>query len=319
MMNKIQHFPSRLWRLLALALPLAACTSEVTDEVPDTGASPIAFRTAEVTKAVKNDFTNGDAFFVWGWYSDNATNVSTNVFDNVPVTYNGTAWTYTGGDRYWTFGNTYDFYAVYPTTVNADVATDGTITVSDFDCSNSVDLMTAEETDITYNTGDPTHAVSFTFRHELARVNVVVQVDPGVTVTDLSATLKGFHDTGTLTRTATGASWNSWTANDDGKQSEPNIDIEPSTSKDLFGDLLLIPQPTDGITLSLNLKRDGQDVSYTARFDESLTQWSAGQAYRYVLHIQVDAITFSNFTADKWGETHTGGDINIGGGTNQGN
>ena len=317
MMNKIQHFPSRLWRLLALALPLAACTSEVTDEALPGSASPITFRTAEVTKAVVDDNNPMTEFSVWGWYGDVATNVSTNVFDNVPVTYNGTAWTYTGGDRYWTFGNTYDFYAVYPTTVNANVVADGTITVSDFDCSQGVDLMTAEETVPPYPEGAQTTPVSFTFRHELARVNVVVQVDPEVTVTDLSATLSGYDCKGTLTRPKDGTA--SWTVTATSNLNKSGINIAENTSYDLFGDLLLIPQPTEGITMTLSMKRDGKDVEYETHFNESLTQWSAGQAYRYVLHIRVDAITFSNFTADEWGDTHTGGDINIGGDTNQGN
>lgn len=312
MTNKLHISPSRLWRLLIFALPLAACTSEVTDEAVQGGASPIAFRVPEVTKAVVTGFSDGDAFSVWGGY-----NGATSVFNNETVTYNGTAWTYTGGDRYWTFGNTYDFYAVYPTTVNAEVTTDGTITVSNFDCSKGVDLMTAEETDITYNTGDPTHAVSFTFRHELARVNVVVQVDPGVTVTDLSATLSGYDGSGTLTRKKDGTA--TWTETATATRSVDNINISGNTSQDLFGDLLLIPQSTNGITLALSMTRDNSPADYTARFDESLTQWSAGQPYRYVLHIQVDAITFSNFTADEWDKTPTGGDINIGGGTNQGN
>ena len=312
MMNKIQHFPSRLWRLLALALPLAACTSEVTDEALPGSASPITFRTAEVTKAVKENFTSGDAFSVWGGYDGDATGV----FNNETVTYNGTTWTYTGGDRYWVFEETYDFYAVYPKGVGS-CDKDGMITVSNFDTKDGVDLMTADNTDITYKTGAQTAPVSFTFRHELARVNVVVQVDPQVTVTDLNATLSGFDGSGKLTRPKNGVA--TWTETATDTKNATYSKIPENSSQDLFGDLLLIPQPTEGITLTLDLKRDGQDVSYTARFNESLTQWSAGQAYRYVLHIRVDAITFSNFTADEWGETHTGGDINIGEETNQGN
>lgn len=312
MMNKIQHFPSRLWRLLALALPLAACTSEVTDEALPGGASPITFRTAEVTKAVVTGFNDGDAFSVWGGYDG-----ATSVFNNETVTYNGTAWTYTGGDRYWVFDKTYDFYAVYPAGVGSCDA-DGTITVSDFDSSKGDDLMTADNTDITYKTGDPTYAVSFTFRHELARVNIVVQVDPEVTVTDLSATLSGYDGSGTLTRKKDGTVTWAETAEATPRTATYN-NIPANNSQDLFGDLLLIPQSTEGITMTLSMKRDGSPVTYTTRFDESITAWRAGQPYRYVLHIRVDAITFSNFTADDWGETHTGGDINIGGGTNQGN
>ena len=314
MTNKIQHFPSRLWRLLFLALPLAACTSEVTDEALQGDASPIAFRTAEVTKAVVTGFNDGDAFSVWGGYDG-----ATSVFNNETVTYNGTAWTYTGGNRYWTFGNSYDFYAVYPTGVGSCDA-QGTITASDFDCSKGVDLMTAENTGITYAEGAQTAPVSFTFRHELARVNIVVQVDPQVTVTDLSATLSGFDGSGKLTRPKNGVA--TWTETATDTKDATYSKIPENSSQDLFGDLLLIPQSTEDITLTLNLKRDGSPVDYTARFDESLTAWSAGHPYRYVLHIKVDAITFSNFTTDDWGETHTGGDINIGGGiddTNQGN
>lgn len=314
MTNKLHISPSRLWRLLIFALPLAACTSEVTDEAVQGGASPIAFRVPEVTKAVVTGFSDGDAFSVWGGY-----NGATSVFNNETVTYNGTAWTYTGGDRYWTFGNTYDFYAVYPKGVGSCNA-NGTITVRDFDCSKGDDLMTADNTGISYNEGELTDAVSFTFRHELARVNVVVQVDPQVTVTNLNATLSGYDCKGTLTRPKGGdASWTE-TAEATPRTATYN-NISASSSQDLFGDLLLIPQPTEGITMTLSMNRNGQPINDLPpiRFDESLPQWSAGQAYRYVLHIQVDAITFSNFTADKWGETHTGGDINIGGDTNQGN
>ena len=311
MTNKLHISPSRLWRLLIFALPLAACTSEVTDEAVQGGASPIAFRVPEVTKAVVTGFSDGDAFSVWGGY-----NGATSVFNNETVTYNGTAWTYTGGDRYWTFGNTYDFYAVYPKDVGSCDA-DGTITVKNFDCSEGIDLMTAEKTVPPYPEGAQTAPVSFTFRHELARVNVVVQVDPQVTVTDLSATLSGYDCKGTLTRPKDGTA--SWTVTATSNLNKSGINIAENTSYDLFGDLLLIPQSTEDITMTLSMKRDGKDVEYETHFNESPTQWSAGQAYRYVLHIRVDAITFSNFTADEWGETHTGGDINIGGDTNQGN
>ena len=175
-------------------------------------------------------------------------------------------------------------------------------------------LMTAEETGISYTEGQTPEAVAFTFRHELARVNIIVQVDPGVEVTDLTATLSGYQEKGTLTRAATGATWTLDTSSTS-EQTVEDISISGGTSHDLFGDLLLIPQSIEDATLVLNLKRNGDTENYTASLDESLTAWNAGQHYRYLLHISVDAITFSNFTVDDWGETHTGGDINIGPGT----
>ncbi len=307
MTNKTSFLATSLSGLLALVL--GACTSEVADGgLPDGGAAPIAFRMPEVTKAVVENFTSEDAFSVWGGYDDNATNV----FNGEAVTYDGSTWSYVG-TRYWIADKTYDFYAVYPKDAGS-CDERGTLTVFDFDSSEGVDLMTAEETGIRYTEGQTPKAVAFTFRHELARVNIIVQVDPGVEVTDLTATLSGYQEKGTLTRTAIGATWTLDTSSTS-EQTVKGISISGSTSHDLFGDLLLIPQSIEDATLVLNLKRNGDTENYTASLDESLTAWNAGQHYRYLLHISVDAITFSNFTVDDWGETHTGGDINIGSGT----
>lgn len=309
MTNKTRSFPVAC---LAALLSLGACTSEVTDGgLPEGGTAPIAFRTPEVTKAVKDAFTSGDAFSVWGGYGGSVNNV----FDGEAVTYDGSTWSYVG-TRYWIADKTYDFYAVYPKDAGSCDA-QGTLTVSDFDSSEGVDLMTAEETDISYTEGQTPEAVAFTFRHELARVNIIVQVDPGVEVTDLTATLSGYQEKGTLTRKATGATWTLGTSASE--QTVEGISISGGTSQDLFGDLLLIPQSIGDATLELSLKRNSDTENYTASLDESLTAWNAGQHYRYLLHISVDAITFSNFTVDDWGETHTGGDINIGPGTGNNN
>lgn len=289
--------------IAALVLLTGSCAND--NEPIATDPNVIAFQTSVQTRAVKESFGKGDSFTVWGGYDNNATNV----FDDETVTYNGANWSYSGGTRYWVSGKMYDFYAVYPTGVgNCDE--NGTITVADFDTSTNKDLMTAEATNMD---GSNPQTVPFTFRHELARVQVVAQCDAGVTATLNSASLGNVKTQGTLVRTST-AEWSNTsnsTLTDSGSQITDTYTL-------FGGDLLLIPQkPT---TLSVEITRSsGTSINEIFNLaDYTTTGWVAGETYRYTIQIKQDiiAITFSNFTADEWGETHTGGDINIGESTN---
>lgn len=286
------------------ALLTASCTND--NEPMATDPNAIAFQTSVQTRAVTESFGQGDAFTIWGGYDNDATNV----FDDETVTYDGTNWNYSGGTRYWVSGKTYDFYAVYPTGVGSCSA-NGTITVVDFDTSSNTDLMTAEATSME---GSNPKTVSFTFRHELARVQVVAQCEAGVTATLNSASLNNVSTQGTLTRTSAGATW-------DGLSSTTLTDSNNGQITDEYplfeGDLLLIPQAP--ATLSVNITRSsGTPINETFNLADYTSGWVAGETYRYTILIEQDniAITFSNFTADEWGETHTGGDINIGESTN---
>ena len=296
MMNKIQHFPSRLWRLLALALPLAACTSEVTDEALPGGASPITFRTAEVTKAVVTGFNNGDAFSVWGWYDNGATNV----FDDVTVTNSNGSWTYSPY-QYWIAGKSYRFYAVYPTAVKTEVAEDGTITVTDFDASktgkDAVDLMTAQSKEIN---GSNPELVAFTFDHELARLSFTV-ISEGDEVTITSAALTGVDYKGTLSND----SWSNQTTSDNNGPFTANQVSLTSTalSATLFGgDLLLIPD-TDLSNAQLSLACYYGDKSTEVKNSTidlntaTVTAWEKGKSYQYKVTIPQDAVDVS-FTVE---------------------
>lgn len=289
-------------RLAFMALSLGACTSEIPDEGLSEGGTPITFRTSEMTKAVKEDFVDGDAFSVWGGYDGDATGV----FDGERVTNFSGQWDYSGGNRYWVFGKEYDFHAVYPSGTG-DCDSNGNLTIS-YDYQTKQDLMTAEHLGISYVQRQTPRPVSFSFRHELTRVSIVVNVDPGITVTDLEATLSGFHGSGTLTRTSPSDA--TWSLEGDTQQatcSAPSV----GTTQSLFDDLLLIPQSTNAIRLSLSLLHNGSPVTHTADFAGNPGQWEAGQAYRYVLHIRVDAITFGGFTVDEWDTTESDGNINI--------
>lgn len=294
--------------IAALVLLTGSCTND--NEPIATDSNAIAFQTSVQARAVTESFGQGDAFTVWGGYDGNATNV----FDDETVTYDGTNWSYSGGTRYWVSGKTYDFYAVYPTGVGSCSA-NGTITVADFVTSSNTDLMTAEATG---RSGDNPKIVPFTFRHELARVQVVAQCDPGVTATLNSASLDKVSTQGTLTRTSASATWN----NTSSSTLTDNSGSQIVGTYNLFGgDLLLIPQTPASLSVEIE-RSSGTSINETfdlANYTNYTNgQWVAGEIYRYTIQIKQDniAITFSNFTADEWGETHTGGDINIGGSTN---
>lgn len=286
---------------LIAALSMLIATSCTNDNEPE-AARGIAFQSNVQTRAVKENFTSGDAFAVWGGYDGDATNV----FNDETVTFDGANWSYTG-TRYWVSGKMYNFYAVYPTNVGS-CNTSGTITVSNFNTSTNTDLMTAEALN---RDGSNPQPVPFTFRHELARVSVVVQNESGIAGTATQVSFSDISTTGTLTRSSsTNASWSNTNST---SISESNIPISATGETKLLEDLLLIPQALSGKTLSVTIDRSGTTLAGNLNLSGL---WEAGHTYRYVITVQADAITFSNFTADEWGETHTGGDINIGGSTN---
>lgn len=152
----------------ALILTAASCTSTLSDE-PATDARAISFTPAAETRAaVGTDFPEGSSFSVWGWYSTDS-QITNNVFDGETVTKSSNNWSYDGGTQYWISGMTYNFYGVYPANVGSCEA-NGTITVTNFDCSatgkNAVDLMTATA----QGNGSYPAPVAMQFKHTLTRI-----------------------------------------------------------------------------------------------------------------------------------------------------
>ena len=267
----------------------------MTDEDLQGDASPIAFRTAEVTKAVVTGFNDGDAFSVWGGYDNDATNV----FDGVTVTNSNGSWTYSPY-RYWVADKEYRFYAVYPATVGANVEANGTITVTDFDASKTgaeaVDLMTAsaeaKESDKA--------AVAFTFNHELAWLSFTV-ISEGDEVTITSAALTGVDYKGTLSN----GSWNNQTASTtDGpfKSSQVSLTANALSATLFGGDLLLIPA-TDLANAQLSLtyyygdKSTDVKTSTISLSTAAVTAWEKGKSYQYKVNIPRNAVDVS-FTVE---------------------
>ena len=291
-------FPIHLFCLSGVALVLGACTSEVTDggNTPADGPVPISFQTPE-TRAAKDGFGAGDAFSVWGWYADDAAGTNPRqVFKAEEVTNGGNnSWSY-DGTQYWIAGKTYDFYAVYPTTVTATVSSDGTIKVDDFDASKTgteaVDLMTAERKGMD---GSVPETVAFTFGHELSRLSFTVTSE-GDAVTIVSAALVGANYKGTLS----GETWSVLTASTaDGPFKAENVSLTAENlSATLFGgDLLLIPSNSlANAQLTLTYYYDDATETTTKTLSlgtTTVTAWEKGKSYQYKVAIPQDNVDAS--------------------------
>lgn len=280
---------------LSALLLTAACTDEQA-ESPADGARAISFTSATETRAAVEGNTLPGNFKVWGGYEGNAINV----FNGETVQHPN--WTYTGGTQYWIPGKTYNFYGVYPTSVNALCDENGTLTVSGFNCyktgNEAVDLMTASQTGISYAAGVEPQPVSMQFGHELARVNVVATVEGGdATVTNI--VFAGMATSGNYSSTV------GWSNTAKGSFANPTHQTLNTEGVDLLGDMLLIPQAVSGFTLTLDYTVGGvAQPQKVITLPTTISQWDKGKSYKYTLSFKRNTLTVTVKVVD-WNEEDT--------------
>lgn len=291
-----------------VAAGLAASCTEGEGLPATTGddAPSITFTTPQ-TRAAVTDADDMDAFSVWAWKDDRE-----EVFHVSPlrVYAEGGSWEY--DPQYltrWEEGSTYDFYALYPSAESKDkgyesasYTSDGTLSVTDFDCTKGVDLMSAVVED---RNGADGGAVAFTFGHMLAKVSVVATVDGGnatVTAISLSGPVKGSYD---------GTAWTADTGSSTKVVDKSGQQITLGTNEtELAGGMLLIPQSPGNFTLQLTYTLDGKEESYSGSLSTSnVSTWEANGQYKYKLAIKGDNIIFTANVV-QW-NTSTGGIITI--------
>lgn len=289
--------------LAAFCLTFVSCTSTVDDGLQDSRA--ITFTPAADTRAAVTGYEDMGDFQVWGWYGGDGTAAPNNVFDGT-VVYKDAGWNYTDGVRYWKSGEIYNFYAVYP--VNVGTCEDnGTITVTNFDCSKTgseaVDLMTATATGITYTAEQTPQPVAMKFSHLLSKVNIVATVEGGnATVTKI--VFAGMATSGDYSSTGV---WNNTQKSNFTKETDQILNAE---GIDLLGDMLLIPQDVSGFTVTVDYTMDSKEqFSKTVTLPTAISQWQAGQSYKYTLTFKGDNIIFTVNVA-AWNHS-TGGIITV--------
>ena len=310
-----------------LLIPAAACLlgacAESADLDMETGgeSGAIRFTGPAVTRTAIDGTadmqTEGRSFSVWGNYTDEEGSTPTSVFTAEKVTYVSGMWGYEG-TRYWLPGNTYDFYALYPSVktlgsnVTSVACTDGNFVIDGFDATQGIDLMTAEQPDISVEQGqaEAPGPVALTFHHLLARISFTARSEGGnATVRSIflnGLVVKGDYDSSAETP---------WSDTETGTISvEQETVVLPGGDADVSGDLLLIPQSlTGGVTLIVTYDTDaekGKTASYTLP-TATVSEWTAANHYRYSFTLTGGGyIVFDPPTVNAWSDA-TGGNVTI--------
>ena len=304
----------------AVACLLGACAESTDPDMETSGDSgAIRFAGPAVTRAAIDDangmLTDGNSFSVWGNYTAVTGGTATSLFDAEKVTCVSGMWGYEG-TRYWLPGNTYDFYALYPSVetlgdaVSVD-CTDGTFTVNGFDATKGYDLMTAERTNIVVSEDQPApDAVALKFQHLLARVTFAARSEGGnATVRSISLeglAVKGDYDSSTKT------AWSNTTTGTVSVEKETNV--TPAGNANVSGDLLLIPQSlAGGVKLTVIYDTDAEtekSASYTLPAT-TVSMWEAANHYRYSFTLTGGGyIVFDPPTVNAWSDA-IGGNVTI--------
>ncbi len=310
-----------------LLIPAAACLlgacAESADMDMETGgesgairfAGPAVTRAATAIDGMADMETEGRSFSVWGNYTDEAGSTSTSVFTAETVTYVSGMWGYEG-TRYWLPGNTYAFYALYPSVetlgsnVTSVACTDGNFVIDDFDATKGHDLMTAEEPGISVEQAKTPGPVALTFHHLLARISFTARSEGGnATVRSISLNglvVKGDYDSSAETP------WSNTETRTISVVKETVV--LPGENADVSGDLLLIPQSlTGGVTLTVTYDTDAEKektASYTLP-TATVSEWTAANRYRYSFTLTGGGyIVFDPPTVNAWSDA-TGGNVTI--------
>lgn len=282
-------------RIVPLVFVLGACSSS--DEPAADPSVPVGFSVQTETRAAVTGTTllDGSLFKVWGGYDGN------NVFDGREVTKTASGCTYTGTE-YWVPGKTYNFHAVYPAELPAEatltVADDGTVSVSNFDCSATgdaaVDLMTASapddiKADEIIASPNP---VELTFSHLLSHISFVFanELTGGyeAEVTDISFSIQVKGDYNSSTEPSP------WTNLNPGAITlyPAAAPLKVANESKATDPALVIPQSNTGVkvTFTVTIRKiideaTGSTMTVVKRFTSSLAttdgEWEMGQRYEY--------------------------------------
>lgn len=170
--------------MMATVATVLSCNKSTTDPDPQQGPAIVFSPADNWTKAVIPSGDEGIAalqqdergFKVWSWFQGTTSGPMFGV-GGTDVKYNGSAWDYED-KKYWMNG-TYDFAAVYPSTVSGTYApeTSGStpvLKVTNFDVTDQDDLLVAFNNDIDGN--NHPESVELSFQHTLANLNVQLHV-----------------------------------------------------------------------------------------------------------------------------------------------
>ena len=308
-----------LWGLVA------SCTTTVTDE-SGLAANAITFQSPQTRTTADGAFPAGSSFTVWGYRTPTGECSPIPVFDDVEVTVSDGVWTYGGETRFWEKENTYDFYALYPSTIEASSTPQNTYLTINSHTFGTADILMAARQNMS---GDRPEVVSLTFRHLLSKLQFVVKADKvsQEIVGEIhlnSAKLYGLYKEGaysgetfsaddvTQSGTWSGAAGSIGTSDAPNSQYSEAKEVTPDGISVFDEDLLVMPYRLDDkVILELNYTI-GETTRVTKTFNLALAQiarWEAGKNYRYsITIIDEEHILFEVPTVQPW-TSATGGII----------
>lgn len=304
-------------RIVPLVFVLGACSSS--DEPAADPSVPVGFSVQTETRAAVTGTTllDGSLFKVWGGYNGN------NVFDGREVTKTASGCTYTGTE-YWVPGKTYNFHAVYPAELPAGatltVAGDGTVSVSNFDCSATggaaVDLMTASASAPDIKADEiiaSPNPVELTFSHLLSHISFVFenQLDYAAEVTDISFPIqvKGDYNSSTEPSPWTNLTPGAITLYPAADPATAPLEVAKG-SKATSDPALVIPQSNKGVNVTFTvtireiIDEAGSTMTVVKRFTSPLAttdgEWKMGQRYEYKATLTDELQITLNVTITNW-------------------
>lgn len=283
------------------------CSSVTVGEVGNGMTEGAIGFTSGMTKAAVTDVSEMENIRVWGTYTKDGS--SADVFGTAgqEVHYAGGAWTYSPV-RYWILGAEYAFHAVHPEGVAGVTVGDGGIEIKGFDATQGHDLMAATASGISYAEVSKIQPVSLTFKHLLARVNIVGMVTGGGQMHVQKIAFTGMAEQGNYEA-------GGWKDLQDGTGfTDTEFTLNSAAGTDIFGDLLMIPQPVEefevSITYTENEEMEVRTVTYPLPAGE-VGEWEAGKSYRYTFTVDVAGnIIFMKPVVTDW-NTATGGIVTV--------
>ena len=283
------------------------CSSVTVGEAGDGMTEGAIGFTSGMTKAAVTDVSEMENIRVWGTYTKDGS--SADVFGTAGqvVEHAGGAWTYSPV-RYWVMGAEYAFHAVHPAEVTGVTVGNGGIKIKGFDATEGHDLMAATASGISYAEVSKIQPVALNFKHLLARVNIVGVVTGGGRLNVKKITFSGMLKEGNYSN----GKWE--IGGSEGVVAKENIILNSAAGTDIFGDMLMIPQPVKdfemSITYTLNDETEEQQVSYSLPVGE-VAEWEAGRSYRYTFTVDVAGnIIFMKPVVTDW-NTATGGIVTV--------
>lgn len=259
-MRQMQSHTMRMTASAALLLAaLCGCAGRLETDGGAT-ARPLGFDAlVEDTRAdLKDDFISGDKFKVWAKRSGEISYL----LDGATVSYDGSAWSYSGSPYLWKAGQTITFVAHSPETLSGNVTPNANgIAISNYTLNQSQDLLLGYYS----GTGNDGKA-PLAFRHALAALEFRLGEDAPGWVTDITKISVTAPSKGNCTADFSSGTSIVWSSQGTNATVNQNLTDQSKASGAVIGTPFLeLPNTNGSFTVTVTVSYSGtqKDLSLT--------------------------------------------------------